>query len=445
MRLILVLLALVSALFLAACGAATQTALTPTVVPGSDVAAPIGNLPSAVTDLEGTRTPADWCAAASPAPEPSGRSYAQPEQVLLAGVDYRAIICTEGGPLYIDLYEGYSPIAVNSFVFLAERGFYNNTTFHRVLRDFMAQGGDPTGTGTGGPGYQFPNESLGFLNFDEAGVLAMANAGRDTNGSQFFITTAAAPHLGYNYTIFGGLLEGDARTIRLRDPDTATTPGARLDTVIIITDPSTVETGYTPPTAPSGAEIRDALAAAQALITPEVAETLGLQISLQTTEEALTAEPEAGQAALGEWLGAHGHAFRVKAVIENLACNFELIDFANTTYTLDAFSSKAEAAAALEDPAQTNLASAEGYGEPLASDDLPGPYYLRNHTVCDQPVVTAMTRWQRERFVATVSITFPASNTELVPALPQILNQGVGLTFFEPLLAKVFLREMAQG
>ena len=92
-----------------------------------------------------------------------------------------------GGEFVVQLYPDKAPKTVNSFVFLAKDGYYNGTTFHRVLKDFMAQGGDPTGTGMGGPGYQFENEDSD-LTFDKEGVVAMANAGRDTNGSQFFIT-----------------------------------------------------------------------------------------------------------------------------------------------------------------------------------------------------------------------------------------------------------------
>jgi cyclophilin family peptidyl-prolyl cis-trans isomerase len=378
-------------------------------------------------------------------PEPATRNYAQAEQVLQPGVDYRAILCTEGGAIYVDLYEAYAPIAVNSFVFLAERGYFNNTTFHRVLQDFMAQGGDPTATGTGGPGYEFQNEAVGFLNFNQAGVLAMANAGQDTNGSQFFITTAAAPHLGYNYSIFGGVLEGDPRALRLRDPELDSNPGSRLDTVLIITDPASVQTTFSPPEAPTGEDIQAALNASQQLITPDIADVLAVTTTLQTTGEAVTAAPEASREPLEGWFSTHEQAFRVSALIENRGCAFDQIDFASTSYTLDAFSTAAEAAAALGDPALGAITTGEGYGEAQTSPDLPGRYYTRNSSQCDQPMVTAMTRWQRERFIATLTITFPASNTELIPALPRILNQGVGLQFFEPLLADVFLREMQQG
>ncbi len=125
----------------------------------------------------------------------------------------------KGGEFVIELYPDKAPITVNSFVFLAREGFYNGTTFHRVLPEFMAQGGDPTGTGAGGPGYKFVNEDSD-LRFDKAGILAMANAGRDTNGSQFFITFGPQPFLDGGYTIFGQVIEGldVVLDIRLRDP-----------------------------------------------------------------------------------------------------------------------------------------------------------------------------------------------------------------------------------
>jgi cyclophilin family peptidyl-prolyl cis-trans isomerase len=125
----------------------------------------------------------------------------------------------KGDEIVIQLFPDKAPITVNNFVFLAREGYYDGTTFHRVLPDFMAQGGDPTGTGGGGPGYQFVNEDSD-LTFDKAGVVAMANAGRDTNGSQFFITFSPQEYLNGGYTIFGQVIEGMdvVMNIRLRDP-----------------------------------------------------------------------------------------------------------------------------------------------------------------------------------------------------------------------------------
>ncbi len=115
----------------------------------------------------------------------------------------------KGGEFVIQLFPDKAPITVNSFVFLAKQGYYDGVTFHRVLKDFMAQGGDPTGTGSGGPGYEFVYEDSG-LKFDKAGVVAMANTGPQTatNGSQFFITFGPQPSLDGGYTIFGQVTSG---------------------------------------------------------------------------------------------------------------------------------------------------------------------------------------------------------------------------------------------
>ncbi len=147
---------------------------------------------------------------------------------------YEAIITTKNGKMRLRLFPEEAPLAVNNFVFLANEGFYDGVTFHRVLADFMAQGGDPTGTGGGGPGYQFANETDNDLSFDRPGVLAMANAGPDTNGSQFFITFAPKQYLDGGYTIFGELVDGFdvLNAISLRDPNAnPTTPG---DTIVRI-------------------------------------------------------------------------------------------------------------------------------------------------------------------------------------------------------------------
>ena len=132
---------------------------------------------------------------------------------------------------------------MNNFVFLAGQSYFDSTTFHRVIPDFMVQGGDPTGTGRGGPGYRFEDEPVGFLIFDRPGLLAMANAGPGTNGSQFFITTVPTPHLNRKHTIFGDVLLGQdiVEAIRERDPSTASESGETLHTVLIITDHAEVD------------------------------------------------------------------------------------------------------------------------------------------------------------------------------------------------------------
>jgi cyclophilin family peptidyl-prolyl cis-trans isomerase len=181
-------------------------------------------------------SPEAICEQATPAVDSTVSEYTQAEQVIQQGVDYRAIFCTDVGAIYIDLFEDRTPVTVNNMVFLAQNNFYNNTIFHRVLEGFMAQGGDPTGTGSGGPGYRFQDETFPDLMFDRPYLLAMANAGPGTNGSQFFITFVPTPHLNMAHTIFGEVISGQqvVDSIMLRDPQVggaATT----LQTVVIVT------------------------------------------------------------------------------------------------------------------------------------------------------------------------------------------------------------------
>lgn len=116
---------------------------------------------------------------------------------------YTATMETSKGTIVIELYPEYAPKTVNNFAFLAGEGYYDGINFHRVISNFMVQGGDPTGTGRGGPGYQFEDEFAGNPLKHETGVLSMANAGPATNGSQFFITHAPQPHLNGKHTVFG--------------------------------------------------------------------------------------------------------------------------------------------------------------------------------------------------------------------------------------------------
>ncbi|NOX63642.1 MAG: peptidylprolyl isomerase [Chloroflexi bacterium] len=122
---------------------------------------------------------------------------------------YVATIKTDRGDMTLELFADKAPQTVNNFVFLAREGFYDGVTFHRVIKDFMIQSGDPTGTGRGGPGYRFPDEFHPDLKHDGPGVLSMANAGPNTNGSQFFITHVATPWLDGKHSVFGRLIDGE--------------------------------------------------------------------------------------------------------------------------------------------------------------------------------------------------------------------------------------------
>src|SRR5512143_2193286 len=131
-----------------------------------------------------------------------------PEMQIDGKKKYKAHIDTDKGTMVVELFADKAPKTVNNFVFLAREGFYDGIIFHRVINDFMVQGGDPTGTGSGGPGYKFGDEFHPSLKHDKPGRLSMANAGKDTNGSQFFITHVATPWLDNKHSIFGHVIEG---------------------------------------------------------------------------------------------------------------------------------------------------------------------------------------------------------------------------------------------
>ena len=133
--------------------------------------------------------------------------------------NYVATIETTRGNIIVELYPTYAPKTVNNFVFLARQGFYDGIKFHRVINNFMVQGGDPTGTGTGGPGYRFEDEVRGNPLKHETGVISMANAGANTNGSQFFITHSPQPHLNGKHTVFGKVIEGQDVVNAVRQGD----------------------------------------------------------------------------------------------------------------------------------------------------------------------------------------------------------------------------------
>ncbi len=149
---------------------------------------------------------------------------------------YNAILHTDKGDITLRLFADKTPKTVNNFVFLARQGFYNDTVFHRVISDFMAQGGDPTGTGTGGPGYRFADEFHRDLRHNKPGVLSMANAGPNTNGSQFFITHVPTPWLDGKHSIFGEVMDGMDVLLSIppRDPSKRDSPAVKLLSVSII-------------------------------------------------------------------------------------------------------------------------------------------------------------------------------------------------------------------
>ena len=204
----------------------------------ADASAPT---PASTTDMNAP-TPA---VRAAPPPPPTAMPEREgpkqwdspPEMVIDTSKSYSAVFELEkGGEFTIELYADKVPNTVNNFVFLAREGYYDGVTFHRVLEGFMAQFGDPTGTGRGGPGYRFADEFHPDLRHDSAGIVSMANAGPNTNGSQIFITFVPTPNLDDRHAVFGKVVSGmDAvNSITLRDPSQATAPGDVVTTIRIV-------------------------------------------------------------------------------------------------------------------------------------------------------------------------------------------------------------------
>ena len=150
---------------------------------------------------------------------PERKTYSAPPPMTIdTNKKYTATIKTKKGDLVLELFASDVPVTVNNFVFLAREGFYDGTIFHRIIPDFMAQGGDPTGTGTGGPGYSFADEFTEHTHI--TGALSMANAGPNTNGSQFFITYTPQHHLDGKHSVFGQLIEGMDVLKKIKNGDT---------------------------------------------------------------------------------------------------------------------------------------------------------------------------------------------------------------------------------
>ena len=179
----------------------------------------------------------ETAAASAAEPSPTPTATAEPKGLTMSwseapkmsldnSKEYEALIETEKGTVRVELFADKVPVTVNNFVFLARQGYYDGVTFHRVLPGFMAQTGDPTGTGSGGPGYRFEDEFDSSLRHDSEGILSMANAGPNTNGSQFFITYVPTPHLDDVHSVFGKVIEGMdvVKAITPRDP--GKNPGA---------------------------------------------------------------------------------------------------------------------------------------------------------------------------------------------------------------------------
>ena len=184
--------------------------------------------------------PAETVEAGTPAPEEESNemlSWSQPPAIEIDPTkSYTAVMNTTKGSMTIELYADKVPNTVNNFVFLSRQGFYDGIKFHRVISGFMAQSGDPTGTGAGGPGYTFEDEFDDSLRHDDVGILSMANRGANTNGSQFFICFAPQPHLDGKHAVFGKVVEGldVLESLMPRDPSNASAPADLIESIEII-------------------------------------------------------------------------------------------------------------------------------------------------------------------------------------------------------------------
>lgn len=385
-------------------------------------------------------TPDEICASATPAPEPTTREFTAPEQVLEVGVDYSAVLCTESGAVYVDLFETLAPQTVNSFVFLAQNGFYNNTTFHRVLQDFMAQGGDPTGTGSGGPGYTVVDEYVAYMTFDRTGLLATANsnnrdAGRvNTNGSQFFITTVVTDWLNYNHTIFGEVLSGQdiVTSLRLRDPQTDTAPGAALNTVVIITDRSSVISGYEPPVPATEADFEAVIANFEPLDNVEVD---GDFTGVFSAEETVALMAEDVQADATASLADNNFLFSASIRHENVACDLTSLPITSVRELVLVFASKADAVAVLTSESFINTFMTEGNADftESASNYYALPIYSWNVTACNVPAIQSRTVRQLGRMLIISENVSPVDSPVVIEEWFDQLTSSLYDVIFEPI------------
>ncbi|MEM9950446.1 MAG: peptidylprolyl isomerase [Chloroflexota bacterium] len=391
-------------------------------------------------ELEFSGTPDAICEQATPAIEPETREYASAENVLEAGIDYRAILCTSAGAIYVDLYENFTPATVNNFVFLAEANYYNNTIFHRVMENFMAQGGDPTGTGAGGPGYRFEDEIVGFLAFDRAGLLAMANSGPATNGSQFFITTVETPWLNGAHTIFGDVLEGQAETvdnINLRDPQ-AGGDATTLDAVVIIRDPELVDSTFEENVEIATAE--DFVTGIETTLAGQLPDDITFDGSQElTTDEVVAIAPDELQADYAVFLEENGHDYRVSALLDNATCN-ETYFFASLSYSVDAFASADAAASALDSQFLADYYETVGYTAYEGNAEAPYNAYLTEIEACDTTLQVVSMDLLRGRYLVNISTIFLVDGNDTDALIDFTLNTIPGL--FETGLADAYRSEL---
>lgn len=391
---------------------------------------------SATVTAEDAPTPQELCDAAEPGAL-TRMQFEKAERVLEAEVDYRAIFCTSAGAIYVDLYEKLTPTTVNNFVFLARQGYYDSTTFHRVIPNFMAQGGDPTASGRGGPGYQFKDEPVGFLTFDRPGLLAMANAGPGTNGSQFFITTAPTPHLNYKHTIFGDVLDGQAivESIRERDPSAASEPGEALETVLIITDPSLVDSDEAKITPATQDEVIAAFEAFAQGLPPSLPLDDELTGNFSTDGLALAAVSEGLRDGFAAFAEEHGHQYRQRMQIVNVDCD-ESAFFSSLGFWIDVYADAASARAAAEDAFMPQWLDSYNYAR---DESVPNVYRAEAATCGGEPGLHLLSLTARGRFLLTIDVLVAETLLDRAPADSLLDNLSLQI---EAALSNIFQGEI---
>ena len=390
-------------------------------------------LPTAANDAP---TAQELCDAAEPA-SLTTMQFERAEAALEPDIDYRAIFCTSAGAIYVDLYENLTPITVNSFVFLAGRGYYDSTTFHRVIPNFMAQGGDPTGSGRGGPGYQFEDEPVGFLTFDRPGLLAMANAGPGTNGSQFFITTAPTPHLNYKHTIFGDVLLGQdvVEAIRERDPSAASEAGETLHTVLVIDDPSAVDnSAVVNLRAATEADVVAAFDSFVRGLPPALPLDAELSGTFSTDALAAASAGDDLQDGFATFAAQHAHQYRQRMQIVNKDCD-ESIFFSALGIWVDAFGDAGSPPAAAQDEFMQRWLHSYGYERA----DSSAAYRLDAQTCDGEPGVSLLSLAARGRFLLTIEVLVAESILDRAPAASLLNSLSLQI---EGALAGIFRGEI---
>lgn len=374
-----------------------------------------------ISEAQDAQTPAALCASAD-ITEPANRRYSEPEFVLEAGVDYHAIFCTGNGPVYVDLFEGYTPVTVNNFIFLAEAGYYNNSTFHRVIADFMAQGGDPVGNppGTGGPGYQFQDEFVPFLAFDRPGLLAMANAGPATNGSQFFITRVPTPHLNQRHTIFGEVLQGQNVIDSMTDTENGDPES--LDTVLIIEDPALVNSDYE---APAPATADETLTAVEFIFANEVSLSSDDASTFTSVEDAV-ARFDAGQSTASDLYEQYGFNFEAGGLWELSDCSADT-SLLGVGYRMINWESTDAALGFVRDDALVTLHQEEGFEQvsdnggvlSLSGFNSDAIFSRSVSGVCDADGTYVRLIWPAERFTIELDVIINNTIFESGPLNPE--------------------------